>query len=131
MVSGRCLSRESPAELKDLSRVVWLDVFRRMERSVMPNGRHGATYVAREDLEKLFAALDDDIVVDQERVRRVAEARGLVATFPEPEILVEGQHLDDGEIALVIHFDDWFCVKEDSPVFKALLKLWLDCLGRG
>jgi hypothetical protein len=97
----------------------------------MPNGRHGATYVAREDLEKLFAALDDDIVVDQERVRRVAEARGLVATFPEPEILVEGQHLDDGEIALVIHFDDWFCVKEDSPVFKALLKLWLDCLGRG
>lgn len=118
----------------------------------MPNGRHGAVLIPREEILRFLDSIDGDPVVGTLGRAEVllSAARQLVKdcnVVDAGRIFVEGQHLDtvgEGEkwspgIAVVLHLDrrtgpgiehKWLWVMPTSVVYEGMKRFWLGWLGR-
>jgi hypothetical protein len=107
----------------------------------MPNGRHGAVLIPREELKQFLDSIPADPIVGKlgRAYMALADLKRLARINLDEEIFVEGQY-DDARRAVVIHFrrktwfqikETWVWVLEDSAVFEALKEFWLGWLGRG
>ncbi len=98
----------------------------------MPNGRHGAVLIPRDDLTRWFQSIDGDPVVGSFDGTQVvlSEVQRLVENLTEESVFVEGQW-EDSRRFLVIHFeqDRWLWVPETSAAYGALFKLWSEALS--
>jgi len=101
----------------------------------MPNGRHGAALIPRDDLNRFLDSISGDPIVGRIQGEDVvlSHAIRLAKSYREREVLVEGQDLDPlPGAAIVIHFGPkaWLWVGEEQGIYEDLMKFWLGWVGR-
>jgi len=84
--------------------ISWLKAGFGREVEIMPNGRHGAVLIPRDDLRQFFDSIQGNPVLGKFEGADIllSDVKRMVKSHAEGEVFVEGQWLDPGT-AVVIH----------------------------